>query len=197
MSLINDALKRAKESQKNETPAVATPMPPVENRPPERTFSWLMPAVIILLVATAFLFIGLAVARHNHPIAPPVTAAVTTPPVAAPIAPVAPVAPAPKPPVIETLAPAPVTNLPVVEAPVTNTPAPPAETITAAPQPEAPKIPKIQGIAYDPQNAWAIVNGQTVYVGDEVDGFRVLDISRKAVTLAGNGQTNSFAVSRK
>jgi hypothetical protein len=194
MSLINDALKRAKESQKNDTPAVATPMPPVEARPPERTFSWVMPSVIILLVATAFLFIGLAVARHNNQSAPPATAAVSTPPVAVPATPTV---PAPKPSVAETLAPAPVTNLPVAEATPTNAPAPPVEAIAATPQPEAPKAPKIQGIAYDPQNAWAIVNGQTVYVGDEVDGFRVLDISRKAVTLAGNGQTNTFSVSRK
>ncbi len=194
MSLINDALKRAKESQKNGAPAVATPMPPVENRPPERTLSWLMPAVIILLVATAFLFIGLTVARHNNQSAPPAIAAVSTPPVAVPATPTM---PAPKPPVVASPAPSPATNLPVTEAPATNAPASPAEAIAAAPKPEAPKIPKIQGIAYDPQNAWAIVNGQTVYIGDEVDGFRVLDISRKAVTLAGNGQTNSFAVSRK
>ena len=53
---------------------------------------------------------------------------------------------------------------------------------------------QVQGIVADPVNPWAIVNGQTVRVGDLVNGFRVTAIVRNAITLTGNGQTNRLGL---
>lgn len=61
MSLINDALKRAKESQQQQSqmPPGAPPLPPVE---PESSggLGWFLPVLIILLVVIAGLFVALA-----------------------------------------------------------------------------------------------------------------------------------------
>jgi hypothetical protein len=85
-----------------------------------------------------------------------------------------------------------VTNPPVE---IVASPKTPAQSIgSAAFVAASPKPAKIQGIAYDPVRSWAIISGKTVYVGDVVDGMRVLAITRDAVTLAGNGQTNTFVV---
>jgi hypothetical protein len=68
MSLINDALKRAKELQRQNPPSGAPPLPPVE--PPARGGAgWLLALAAILFLAAACLFIG--VARFKRP-APPV-----------------------------------------------------------------------------------------------------------------------------
>jgi len=42
---------------------------------------------------------------------------------------------------------------------------------------------RLQGIVYDPTRPWAIVNGQTVYVGSEVGQLRVKVILKDTVTL--------------
>ena len=57
-----------------------------------------------------------------------------------------------------------------------------------------PKPARIQGIVDDPVHPYAIVNGKTVYVGDQMDGQRVTAISPDAITLVGNGQTNQLHV---
>ena len=54
MSLINDALKQAKQSQPQNPPSTPPPLAPV---------------MIILLLAAAGIFIGLSLARHASPIA--------------------------------------------------------------------------------------------------------------------------------
>jgi hypothetical protein len=59
---------------------------------------------------------------------------------------------------------------------------------------KTPKPVRVQGIVYDPVHPWAIISGKTVYVGDLVDGMRVMAISREAITLVGNGQTNKLTV---
>jgi hypothetical protein len=82
---------------------------------------------------------------------------------------------------------------PVVQAAVAPAP-PPVAPVTEALKSTAPKPARLQGIVYDPVHPYAIVSGKTVFVGDSVDGMRVTAISRDAVTLAGNGQTNKLAV---
>ncbi len=105
MSLINDALNRAKKSQQPDPPSGAQPLPPVEPESRDRT-AWVFIAVVVLLIAAACFFIGLAFAKRKAP------AVVVTPP---PVTNVQVIAVAPPP------APAPKTN--VVAKP--KPPAPP------------------------------------------------------------------------
>jgi hypothetical protein len=63
MSLINDALKRARESQQKNPPRGLTPLMPAETR--ERNFNWILPALVICLIVAACFFIGLSMARRT------------------------------------------------------------------------------------------------------------------------------------
>jgi hypothetical protein len=64
MSLINDALKRARQSQVNPPPAGGPPLRPVEPRN-NSSLAWLLPAIIIFLIVVACFFIGLAMANRT------------------------------------------------------------------------------------------------------------------------------------
>jgi hypothetical protein len=157
MSLINDALKRARESQQKNPPHGAAPLSPVE--PKERNFNWILPVLVILLIVAACFFIGLSLARRT------VANIADTPDVLA--------------------------TQQVESASVTLLKAP---TNTGAPAPPAADAPpmKVQGIMYDPVRPWAIVDGNTVYVGDRMGDFRVKEISKNTITLAGPGGTNEI-----
>ena len=191
MSLINDALKRAKEAQRSDSPGyVVSPMRPNTPAPipvprrKKRNLNWILPVMIILLVLVAFFFMAMAMVKRavkNIAAGPVISAA---PQVEA----VAPPAPAPPPP-----APAP-------------TPAPSTASVAPESAPEVigpaaistdvagpPMI--LQGVVNDPVHPWAIVNGKTVYLGDKVNGMRVTLISRSSITLTGGqGQTTTIFV---
>jgi hypothetical protein len=64
MSLINDALKRAREQQKNPPPGVP-PLRPFEPQKSGGAPQWILPSVIIFLIVAACFFIGLAMAKHT------------------------------------------------------------------------------------------------------------------------------------
>jgi hypothetical protein len=64
MSLINDALKRARQSQSNPPPVGGPPLRPVEPRN-NSSLAWLLPAIIIFLIVVACFFIGLAMANRT------------------------------------------------------------------------------------------------------------------------------------
>jgi hypothetical protein len=150
MSLINDALKRARQSQQNPPSSAGPPLRPVE---PEdgSGLAWILPAIIIFLIVVACFFIGLAMANRTVTkiVNAPEPGVSVTQPVEAVVAPE-----------LRQMA---------VEEVVSN---------------ESPPL-KVQGIGYDPSKPWAIINGQTVYVGDQTGGFRVKAISKYTVTLAG------------
>jgi len=156
MSLINDALKRAKQTQQNQPPPNLPPLPPIEPPPvppaSPGSIRWLWPPLIIVFAVAVCFWIGLSIARHS------VTKTAIEPP------------PVPIPPV--TAVSAWVTNAPVE-------PAPPQRVAVVKP----PAEPKLQGIAYSSTRPWAIVDGATVYVGDHVGEFRVKAILPDAVIL--------------
>jgi len=194
MSLINDALKRAKESQQPHHPSSAASLRTIEARPAERPYvSRMLLIVILLLLGSAFAFIGMAMtgrlAKKNLVL--PQVAAVR--PIAAVFAPSQPVKTA-----VPVVAVAPVA--PVV--PVQTAPAPVPVSVVVAPVVVAPALPPlvlpdtlhVQGVAYDPVRPWAIVSSRTVYVGDVVKGVRVMEITRNSVTFGSNGQTNRLFV---
>jgi hypothetical protein len=163
MSSINDALKRAKKSQKEELPPLppgAPPLPPVE---PESSggIGWLF--LVILIIAIACFFIGLAFATRK----PAAETTVT------------------------------VTNVVQVAAALPPPPKPVVTTNTVVPPPKpAPPALKLEGILYGPgQPPQAIVNGQTVYVGDTVNGFRVKMISKNNVSfVASDGSEKNLVL---
>jgi HD-like signal output (HDOD) protein len=74
---------------------------------------------------------------------------------------------------------------------VTATNAPPP---TPAPQEKAQPEFRLNGIIYTVTRPAAIVNGQTVYVGDRVSGATVVGIDRTQVTLQINGQRKICAL---
>lgn len=82
----------------------------------------------------------------------------------------------------------------VAAAPVAPKPAPAANAIVTPPKPLPPAL-KLEGILYGPgQPPQAIVNGQTVYVGDTVNGFRVQMISKNNVSFVASDGTEKELV---
>ena len=167
MSLINDALKRARDTQQKNPPAGAPPLPPVES-PARGSTGWILAVAAVLSFAAACLFLGPALFRHNA--AP--AAIVKAPEIPAP--PPAEAAPAPAPPPADAVPvmPATVTNALPPPAPNTN---PPPATVVAEP------LPKVQGIIFNAARPLAIVNGQTVNIGDRVGDFQVKQILQTSV----------------
>jgi hypothetical protein len=53
---------------------------------------------------------------------------------------------------------------------------------------------KMQGICYSPNKSTAIINGQTVGVGDRIAGAKVLAITASGVTLEMGGGTKTLAM---
>jgi len=183
MSLINDALKRAQEAQRKDNPAyIVSPMRPNAPAPApaprhrkKLNLSWMLPVVIILLVVVAVFFMAMAMAKRTQKNIAAAPAASAPPPV-------------------ETVA-APEPNPPTPAAPAAPAPPepPPAVIGPAAIVADAPKpatVIVLQGIVNDPVHPWAIVNGKSVFLGDNVEGMRVTKISHSSITLIGNGQTN-------
>jgi hypothetical protein len=173
MSLINDALKRAKQTEKSTPPPLSgQPLQPVEAAP-RGGMNWFLLLVAAALLAGAGLFIGMALARRApaHPSASAGASEVRTP------------TPTPPPPEVsnENETPA---AAPTVASTSTQTSAHMAVATNIAPPP-----PRLQGIVYAAR-PWAIVSGKTVYVGDYVGDMRVDGISQNSVTLVGDGETN-------
>jgi hypothetical protein len=153
MSLINDALKQARQSQQPNPPSGQPPLRPVEPVP-HRAVDWFLPLAVVALAGVAAFFIGLALSRHK-----PATVA--------------------KAPELSAARPAmPATVVPPSAVRATNASAA-SNTVAAAPSVSGMKL---QGVVYG-EKSWAIVDGKTVYVGDSVGGFRVKAISENGITL--------------
>jgi len=185
MSLINKALKRAQQAQQENPPA----KPPLEFRPvepgqqPHRRQTLLLVGLAVVVVAILGLSVLLVrVIMQSNSSALPVAARVVDPP----LAPLAAASNAPGTPKVSTSTSAgmtpnaePTTNGAVNVAAVVNLPAPM----------------KLQGIFFNPRSPSAVVNGQSVYLGDRVGGFRVVGISPVAVTLVSATATNVLSLS--
>ena len=63
--------------------------------------------------------------------------------------------------------------------------------------PPTPPEPKLQGILFAASRPWAIVNGKTVFVGDQIGEFRVTAISKDSVTLQSETATNVLSLSQR
>ena len=165
MSLINDALKQTKQSQPQIPPVNPPTLSPVESAVPGAG-SWLAPVMIILLLAAAGIFIGLSLSKHAPPLpSTPLMAETTTQRVNTAV-------------VVPLAVPNPL--------PDTN-----AAAAVAFRSPE----PKLQGILFAATRPCAIVSGKTVFVGDQINEFRVAAISKDSVTLQSETATNVLSLS--
>jgi len=168
MSLINDALKRARDSQPANPAPPAAGLPPLAPAGPVRPggAGWVLALAAILFLAAAGLFIGQALFKHRNP---PVALAETSPVAPNP-------APAPAGPV--SAPPAAGSN----SAPETAVePSPAAPAANPPPTAGAEQLPKVQGIIFNTAHPLAIVSGQTVGVGDRVGALQVKEILPNAV----------------
>jgi hypothetical protein len=209
MSLINDALKRAKESQP-QGPAPAAPGPQLRPAEPERharhNAALLLPVVLgVLALLVLFLVWQMAQQRGSLQVAasqaaPAPAASAQTPP-AEPVpvpetAPGSPDAPAAAPSAAaETNEPsaAVVTS---ANSPAAAEPSEAGTNAALAPEPPKPAPLKLQGIVFSATRPSAVVSGRTLFVGSRIQNLRVAAITSDSVTLLGPGQTNVLTLER-
>ena len=216
MSLINDALKKARQAQPANSAAATGPaLRPIDISRPRRNPILTLPfafCVVAVLVLAGVLFAGwyrsesnqFEVRANTRP-----TAVTPAMPKSHPTPAVELISPAPVPSVaVETLpapepaqviAPTPVvppipiptakTDSAIESLPATND----ALLLTASPaEPLLPPIPlKLQAIFYEPRQPAAMINGRTVSIGGHVGDARVVAIDVRSVTvITVAGRTN-------
>jgi hypothetical protein len=169
MSLINDALKRASQSDRNRPrpPEKYAPLEPAPSRRSPSIFPALAAGVVLALALAAWFFWQWWNATLSP--APQIVAHVAA----------APFRPDP--------APAPVAREAVPPPPAPE-PAPPAKPVPAA----WPADLKMMGIFFSKTHPRALINDRTVGVGDEIDGIRVTKIENDRVTVEWNGQVKEL-----
>ena len=186
MSLVNDALRRAKDTApKSATPAVG-PMRLAENTQHSSGSAFLMAMLILVILLLAGLLLwqwfhgdgGELKVRANA--VPVVSKAVSSPsadpelPVTAQTVPKATPATTTSDRAVATTDKAIATNLAAVE-----------------PSAAAPITYKLQSVVYLPGNPSAVINGKMVFVDNSVDGARVVAIGPGTATVVTSaGQTN-------
>lgn len=92
--------------------------------------------------------------------------------------------------------PAPVASTPPASPVAVAVPNVPVTAPTPAPAPVKPQFPevKLQGIFYLSTRPSALISGKTVFIGDQVQGTRVVTIERRSVTLEFDGQTKVLSM---
>lgn len=190
MSLINDALKKAKQAQVNAPVRETAPQlrAPETDHPVRSGPSLMMPAIIVAvcLLGAALMWVAMSGRKPDPGKAEPVAAvsgAPSSPKTEQPIAPTT-----------REVVSTPPTTVPAA----TSTPEPKPPVITAPPAatlPPASALPRLNGIFFNPARPTAIVNNKLVSTGSRVGEFTVLAITQNSVTLANGGQTNVLSLS--
>ncbi len=218
MSLINDALKRAKQAQQHAPPPGMADLSlrPVEPASVQGRRNGLMvPAVMVAGVALVLLIAWRLFLKGSPDQSPPrgspsaetAQANQSAPSLVAKAspAPVVPIASHSEPGSTQPAAAEPPVGTPAVAATATATTPPSAGTnivsvpeniaaiasavpVLAPPQQLAPL--KLQGILYQPPHPAAMIGGRTLFVGDKLGEWRVVAISQESATLVNAGQTN-------
>jgi hypothetical protein len=183
MSLINDALKRAREAERNRPAAAQPPLAPAESASVPRPAA---KALLVVLIAGAILLSGISFWKWAHH--PPATP--HTQPLAIAIPPAS-VDPAPENGTDQTGSPsAPPLALPL--DPVTelteelSEPQAEDEVTSSKPEPvilAGPPELRLQSIIYRLNRPSVVINGVMLHVGDAIAGGTVVDIQRHAVTV--------------
>jgi hypothetical protein len=179
MSLINDALKRARQAQQPHAPDAPQlrvqfrPVEPAQQPKKKNTALWVA-VVVVGVLAIGFVFRQLT--RENGSGAPKEAKARE----------IVPAKPIPQ----QTQAPpAPPTNTSIsnVSEIASHDPSVPAPVVDEVPAKPAPKL---QAVIFDPRRPSAIISGKSVFIGDKLGDLRVVAITRESATLIGGGQTN-------
>jgi hypothetical protein len=195
MSLINEALKRAKEAQNTAAPAPSLEFRPVDPAAANHRNQRLMLLVtmgVVVLLAILLIWQMSQTSRSSRQ-ASAAERPVRNAPIAAKVDAPAPVvltrdeAPAPKqaaqPEAAAVSSALPEVSKVAVSEPQVSTPAP---EIVPPPKP----APRLQSIIYNPNRPSAMINGKFVLVGDKFGEWRVTRIDQDSATLVGNGLTN-------
>ena len=209
MSLINDALRRAKEAQ-DDVPLPTSrdlpfrPIEPAQQRA-RRGLGLLLPGALAVVALLSLLFVwqwtqarmgvtpttvNARTTRVPLTTAPAAALATRPAPVQAPPAPSSPATGA-----VATLA-ADAASAPsddsiddMQESEATD---PPAMTASTPPKP-APL--RLQAIVFNPKRPSAMINGKTLFIGDKLGDLRVVAIDKESAILAGAGRTNILTLS--
>jgi hypothetical protein len=195
MSLINDALKRAHQAQKNQPPRA--PGPPLQSADNIRRSSFSLFGLLLVCggvgLAAWFYF------KQPEPAATAPLAASSKQGLNEPAESVhasfvqalpelpsgLPLQPSPLP---VHPPPAAMDPVPPAEIPVSVAPVPPEVASSAPPEMSFPEL-KLQGIFFRLKNPSVLINGKTVTDGDNLDGVTVLKIERQSVLVEWNGET--------
>jgi hypothetical protein len=214
MSLINDALKRARETQAHEpaTPASSPQLRPVD--PPQEHH--VSPIYFIIGMGLLVIVLGLLlvwqmaqrrdltqrvqarsqetqVARNPEPQPAPVTATPAATAIPKPVA-AAPITTANPEPAPASSASVPATTPKNIEisaaAPQATTAPAPIVAAPIAPEPPKPAPLKLQGITFHPTRPAAMISGRTLFIGDRTGEWRLIAITQNAATLVSGSHTN-------
>jgi hypothetical protein len=218
MSLVNDALKRAKEAQQQAAPPPPSQMQfrPVE--PGQQVRGGLGRIVPVAFVVLVLLVVVLAWqwSKGNRMTEPREARAVTRtavqttaapPPVSTPVvattpAPTPEPAPLPQPESHPLPATGAVDMLAAIDSVTSISPAVAKEpeneatnAVAIAPTPQPKPAPlRLQAIVFNPKRPSALISGKTLFLGDKLGDARVVAIDRESATLVGGGKTNVLSL---
>ena len=210
MSLINDALRRAKQAQEQAPLPTSRDLPfrPVEPAQPSarRGLGLLLPAALAAVALLALLVVWQWTRMRGAATPTEVNARTARGPLAATPASAFAARPAPvqapaAPPSFATGAAATLaadaasapTDDPLAEMEESEAADPSAMT---APTPPKPAPLRLQAIVFNPRRPSAMISGKTLFIGDKLGDLRVVAIDKESATLMGAGQTNILMMSQ-
>jgi len=196
MSLINDALKRASQSEKNRPRAAG--LPAAMQPTPERRRSnvpMLIGVWVFVSLAVAAWFFWPSASRRGNSAPPPAASSTSDGRATLPRSQGA----APTPSDDPTNAPGSAGASPYRAAPppaaastnVSGGAAAPSNQASAPTTPVFPEL-KLQGIFYSPSNPRAAINGQIKGENEKIGDVRIVTITQKKVTVQWNGRTQDL-----
>jgi hypothetical protein len=209
MSLINDALRRAKDTQQ-EAPLPPTPELPFRPVEPARQSArrgpgLLRPGALAVVALVALLFAWQWAQKHDSTGSIEVNArtarianAIPAPTSAAKPIPAAQPASLPSPATGTSANLAADTTPAATEAPLADPEKSEVTNAAAMTQPTPPKPAplRLQAIVFNPKRPSAMISGKTLFVGDKLGALRVVAIGRENATLVGAGQTNVLSLAQ-